>query len=108
MAISARTDWQLVEDLLTRLASSHDGLETYRIESYEPGYRIRIAGTTSSRWIDVEDIRGCWATFERLGEIGSADVLEPGRASRFMMALFRQVPGVAEVEDADGVPRLTL
>ena len=108
MAISTRTDWQLVEDLLTRLASSHDDFATYRIESYEPGYRIRIAGVASSRWIDVEDIRGCWTTFERLGEIRTADVLEPGRASRFMMALFRQVPGVAEVEGADGAPRLTL
>jgi hypothetical protein len=108
MAISARTDWQLVEDLLTQLASSHAGFAAYRIESYEPGYRIRIAGAASSRWIDIEDIRSCWTTFERLGEIGTADVLEPGRASRFMMALFRQVPGVAEVEDADGASRLTL
>jgi hypothetical protein len=107
MAIAPRTDWATVEALLARLASTHGSFagshsQAYRIESYAPGWRLRIEGATSSRWIDVEDIRDCWATFERLGEISKKDVLEPGRASTFMMALFGQLPGVTEVEGSQG------
>jgi hypothetical protein len=107
MAIVARTDWEMVEDLLARLASTHASFagpatRDYRIATYEPGRRLRIEGTAFSRWLDVEDIRGCWTTFERLGTIRKEDVLDPGRASTFIMALFRQLPGVTEVDGAGG------
>ena len=42
------------------------------------------------RWTHI---RECWETFERLGRIRRQDVLEPGRCSAFMVALFAQRPG---------------
>ena len=61
----------------------------------------RAAGSGSrpgidSTWIDIENIRGCWETLERLGRIKRSDVLEPGRRSAFMMALFEQVEGIGQ------------
>ncbi len=55
---------------------------------------MRLETGLDSVWVDIEDIRGCWETFERLGRICRRDVLEPGRRSAFMMALFQQVEGV--------------
>ena len=52
-----------------------------------------------SQWIDVDDVRCRWETFERLGKIDRNDVLDPGRASVFMLALFGQLPGVVEAPD---------
>jgi hypothetical protein len=49
----------------------------------------------------VDSIHECWETFERLGRIRRRDVLDPGRCSAFMIALFRQVPGVVEQPGAD-------
>jgi hypothetical protein len=49
-----------------------------------------------SHWVAVDDIRECWKTFERLGRIRRQDVLEPGRCSAFVMALFARVAGVVE------------
>jgi hypothetical protein len=98
------TGFELVERLLTRLARDGDSFASstsasYRVESYEPGWRLRIANVNSSRWIDVDDVRCCWETFERLGKIDREDVLEPGRASAFMLALFGQLPDVVEAPD---------
>jgi hypothetical protein len=53
------------------------------------------------RWLEIDTIRECWETFERLGRIRRRDVLEPGRCSAFMMALFSQVPGVEELAGED-------
>ena len=49
--------------------------------------------------------RGCWETLERLGRIKRSDVLEPGRCSAFMMALFQQVEGIAQEGRRRAVPR---
>jgi hypothetical protein len=59
---------------------------TTLIGGYESGRRV----------LAVESIRECWERFEELGRIGRSDLLEPGRCSGFMIALFRQVPGVTE------------
>ena len=106
MATTERTatDWPMVEELLAGLASSGDSFASgtstaYRVESYHPGWRLRITSVNSSRWIDVDDIRSCFETFEKKRTICKADVLEPGRASAFMLALFGQLPGTVEAED---------
>jgi hypothetical protein len=93
--------WQDVEQVLERLAATGGAIATAStpdgtISSYQPGRRLLVESTAGSRWIAVESIRECWATFERLGRIRRQDVLEPGRCSAFMIALFQQVPGVDE------------
>ena len=60
-----------------------------------------LQSSNGSRWLAVDSIRECWERFEELGRIRRSDVPEPGRCSGFMIALFRQVPGVAE-EDVRG------
>jgi hypothetical protein len=72
--------------------------ESNRISSYEPGRRLRLETGVDSVWVDVESIRGCWETLERLGRVCRRDVLEPGRRSAFMMALFQQVEGIIRRE----------
>ena len=53
---------------------------------------LSVVGLTSSISLVSE-------TFERLGKIRKEDVLEPGRASTFVMALFAQLPGTEEAAD---------
>ena len=101
---TTRTDWQMVEALLAELAVSGAPFasatsQAYRIESYAPGWRVRMASVSASRWIDIEDIQACWSTFERLQTISKDDLLEPGRASSFMFALFGQLSGTVESDD---------
>jgi hypothetical protein len=91
--------WQEVEALLTRLSASGTSFATAsfvsnRISRYEPGQRLLLENENGSRWVRVGDIQGCWETFERLGCIHRRDVLDPGRCSGFVMALFAQVDGV--------------
>jgi hypothetical protein len=93
--------WADVEELLERLAETGDPIPTplaptTRISTYERGSRVRLESDAGSNWLAADDIRGCWETFERLGKIRRQDVLDPGRCSAFMVALFRQVPGVTE------------
>ncbi|MGZ4357123.1 MAG: hypothetical protein ACXVRU_09970 [Gaiellaceae bacterium] len=93
--------WTDVEELLERLAETGEPIPTpvaptTRISTYERGSRVRLESDAGSNWLAVDDIRGCWETFERLGKIRRQDVLDPGRCSAFMVALFRQVPGVTE------------
>jgi hypothetical protein len=79
------------------------------IASYEPGRRLRLESgidRSDSTWIEIESVRGCWETLERLGRIRRQDVLEPGRRSAFMMALFEQVEGVGS--ESGGEPYLVL
>ena len=97
----ATPDWQSVEVLLARLAETRAVFPTATshsswISGYEPGRRLRLEADGRSSWIQVEHLRGCWETFERLGRIRRTDVLEPGRCSAFVMALFARVPGVGE------------
>jgi hypothetical protein len=98
--------WANVEDVIERLSESGVGLPTSigrhtQIASYHRGRRLMLDSGTGSRWIALDDVRECWRTFERLGSIRRQDVLEPGRCSAFMIALFAQVPGVVEEVDPD-------
>lgn len=91
--------WGDVEELLDRLAATHAAFPTVgarnaRIGAYDRGRRLALDSDTGSQWVAWESIRGCWETFERLGSIRRQDVLDPGRCSAFMLALFAQVPGV--------------
>jgi hypothetical protein len=93
--------WGDVEELLDRLAATHAAFPTVgarnaRIGSYDRGRRLALDSDAGSQWVAWENIRGCWETFERLGSIHRQDVLDPGRCSAFMIALFQRVPGVAE------------
>ncbi|HEY8774454.1 MAG TPA: hypothetical protein VIM05_07800 [Gaiellaceae bacterium] len=93
--------WIEVEALLAELAASQenfvtDNSDSNSISSYEPGRRLRLETGLDSVWVDIESIRGCWETLERLGRIKRSDVLEPGRRSAFMMALFQQVEGIRQ------------
>jgi hypothetical protein len=94
-------DWNAVELLLATLAETRAFFPTATsgsswISSYEPGRRLRLESDARSSWVQVEHLKGCWDTFERLGRIRRADVLEPGRCSAFVMALFARVPGVRD------------
>jgi hypothetical protein len=100
-----RPTWATVLDLLSELSSTKapitgPGGRVYRVERFERDWRVMVVGAGSSRWVDLEDIHGCWQTFERLGRIESEDVLDPGRCSTFMMAMFLQVPGIDETAGA--------
>jgi hypothetical protein len=98
--------WADVEHVLDRLAETGERLPSAHaagaaVVGYERGRRLMLDSGLRSRWVAVEDIRECWETFERLGRIRRQDVLEPGRCSAFMVALFAQVPGVVEQGGAD-------
>lgn len=98
--------WVDVEQLLDRLAASGASIPTAlapntRIAQYQHGSRIMLESDLGPKSVAVDSIRGCWETFERLGRIRREDVLEPGRCSAFMFALFRQLPGVAEQGDGE-------
>jgi hypothetical protein len=93
--------WDDVVEVIERLAVTGAVLPTSlglrnQIASYQRGRRLMLDSAAGSHWVAVDDIRECWKTFERLGRIGRQDVLEPGRRSAFMVALFAQVPGVVE------------
>ncbi len=102
--------WAEVEALLGKLAASGETFTTAIspanwISRYEPGRRIRLESEADSSWVDVENIRGCWETFERLGRIRRSDVLDPGRCSAFMMALFERNRGHRARGRRRAVPR---
>jgi hypothetical protein len=93
--------WTDVEELLAKLAESGETFTTAIsasswISRYERGRRIRLEYGADASWVDVESIRGCWETFERLGRIRRSDVLDPGRCSAFMMALFERAGGIRQ------------
>jgi hypothetical protein len=112
--VTERTEpsWHGVEGLLTRLAKTKSKFSTASatsnwISQYEPGRRLLVENHNGSRWVQIGDVRGCWETFERLGRIHRRDVLDPGRCSGLMMALFARVDGVV-AEDVDGAEFLIL
>jgi hypothetical protein len=93
--------WAEVERVLDRLARTGEPIETTPtsttvIGGYERGRRVLLQSGNNARWLATDSIQECWATFEHLGRIRRSDVLEPGRCSGFVFALFRQVPGVTE------------
>jgi hypothetical protein len=94
-------DWDAVEELIALLAKTHATFTSTLsdenwISAYEPGRRLMLEAGSRSSWVQVEHVRTCWETFERRGRICRRDVLEPGRHSAFMIALFAQLPGVRE------------
>ena len=93
--------WTDLEKVLDRLARAGSTIaitptSMTTIGGYESGRRVLLQSGGGSRWLAVDSIRECWERFEELGRIRRSDVLEPGRCSGFMIALFRQVPGVSE------------
>ena len=93
--------WESVEELVALLARTRSTFastmsDSNWISAYEPGRRLMLEAGTRSSWVQMEHVRACWETFEELGRISRRDVLEPGRHSAFMMALFSQVRGVRE------------
>jgi hypothetical protein len=93
--------WTEVEKVLDRLAGAGATItltptSTTTIGGYERGRRVLLQSSSGPRWLAVDSIRECWERFEELGRIRRSDVLDPGRCSGFMIALFRQVPGVTE------------
>jgi hypothetical protein len=103
--------WDDVHGLIADLCSSRASFASATsaensISQYEPDGRMMLQSDHGSRWVAVEDVRGCWETFERLGTVRRADLLEPGRCSAFMFALFAQLDGVET--DAADASRLVL
>ncbi len=96
--------WEDVESELRSLAANGDALAVgearSRVTGYDVGWRIRVENERGTSWVEIDDIKACWTTFEQQGRIRRRDVLEPGRCSAFMMALFARVPGVRR-EDLD-------
>jgi hypothetical protein len=97
--------WDDVERLIAKLVATRETFATATsaestISQYEPGVRLMVEGERGPRWIAVDDVRGCWGTLERMGTVSRADLLEPGRCSAFMFALFAQVDGVESRADA--------
>jgi len=93
--------WAEAEKVLDELARAGATIaitptSTTTIGGYERGRRVLLQSSNGPRWLAVDSIRECWERFEELGRICRSDVLEPGRCSGFMIALFRQVPGVTE------------
>ena len=103
--------WQDVDGLIARLCATHASFATdtsavNSIAQYEQGVRLMHESARGPRWVAVDDVRECWATFERLGSVKRKDLLDPGRCSAFMFALFAQVDGV--VRDPADPERLAL
>jgi hypothetical protein len=106
-----RPAWDDVHGLIAQLCATRANFTTATsaknsISQYEPGVRLMLESQRGSRWVAVDDVQGCWETFERLGTVSRADLLEPGRCSAFMFALFAQVEGVEA--DATDEARLAL
>jgi hypothetical protein len=104
MAARVRPAWEDVDALITRLVATRTMFPTRTSEQslvsqYDPETRLMVEAESGPRWVAVADVKECWSTFERLGRIGRADVLEPGRCSAFMIALFAQVDGVVREPD---------
>jgi len=99
VGVDSAPSWSDVEDLLARLSATGTSFTTVTseensISQYEPGGRLLLETGTGTRWVALGDVQTCWETFERLGNIRRSDLLEPGRCSAFMFALFAQVDGV--------------
>jgi hypothetical protein len=110
-APGTRPGWNHVHELITRLYATQANFATATsvensISQYEPDVRLMLQSQRGTRWVAVDDVRGCWQTFERLGNVSRGDLLEPGRCSAFMFALFAQVEGVES--DGGDEERLTI
>jgi len=105
-SLDRRPDWDDVHGLIEQLHTTRANFTTATsvensISQYEPGVRLMLESQRGTRWVAVDDVRGCWQTFERLGTVSRGDLLEPGRCSAFMFALFAQVEGVQSAAGDD-------
>ena len=103
--VSATPTWADVEKEIRRLAETGDRFDTAvaddnRLMSYEPDRRVALVNTRGTSFVEIASIRECWEKLETKGKIRRRDVLEPGRCSAFMMALFARISGV-QVEQRD-------
>lgn len=110
-AWGTRPGWSDVEGLIARLCATGTTFATATsaessISQYEPGVRLMLESKRGTSWVAIPDVQACWEIFERLGTVSRGDLLEPGRCSAFMFALFAQVDGVES--DAGDVGRLAL
>ena len=108
----SRATWTDVEAEIRRLAETRETFTTAlspenRICEYDPLRRLTLQNGRGSSFVDIDDIRACWKTFEERGAIRRQDVLEPGRCSAFVMALFARIPGVG-IEERRNEPWLVL
>ena len=97
-----RPTWEAVEGVLAELSSTQTSFSgfvgpTFRLERYHRDWRVWAVTERSARWVEIDDIRTCWETFERLGRIQCEDVLDPGRCSSLMMAIFERGPGIEQI-----------
>lgn len=105
--------WDDVVRLVHQLVETGESFSTHnsvknRITSYDPGFRFWLETDNSVGWVVEEYVRACWETFERLGRIVRADVLDPGRRAGLMIGLFRQLDGVEAETDENGETVLVL
>jgi hypothetical protein len=103
--------WEDVNGLIEQLCASRTSFATATsaensIAQYEPGVRLMHESPRGPRWVALDDVRACWEKLEQLGSVNRGDLLEPGRCSAFMFALFAQVEGVES--DAAEDARLSL
>jgi hypothetical protein len=103
--------WGAVERTLQDLAATNEWFPTAtgkpnRIVAFEPGQRVRVETETGTNWVPVAWIKIHWQTLAEKREITRDDLLNPGRRSAFMLALFRQVPGVTLVSGPPATLRL--
>ena len=101
LTCSGKPTWKTVEELLDLLGTTHAVFPTATsdfnwISSFERGRHLTFENGSRSTRLQIEYVKACWETFEKLGRVRRSDVLEPGRCSAFMMGLFAQVPGVEE------------
>ena len=99
MSVGERATWNDVDQELRTLADTGETFETElsvtnRVGTYEAGRRISLVNPRGTSFVEIESIRECWTKLEKQGSIRRQDVLEPGRCSAFMMALFGRVRGV--------------
>jgi hypothetical protein len=107
-----RSGWEGVEALLMHLASTRAVFPSATarsnwVSSYEPGRRLVVEADGRKSSVQVAHLKTCWQTFERLGRVRRRDVLEPGRCSALVMALFERVRGVQREGGEDGALVLT-
>jgi hypothetical protein len=95
-------DWTVVEGKIEELARTQAWFPTVtgrpnRITNYEADRRVLVQTSDAQNWVQVSWIKHHWQTLISRGEVSRDDVLYPGRRSAFMLALFRQIPGVSEI-----------
>jgi hypothetical protein len=110
-AVAEPPSWPAVQTLVERLADTGAVFATTTsptnwISSYEPGRRFMLQTDDRSSWVHIENLRACWEIFEQLGRITRKDVLEPGRCSAVVLALFGQIPGVVHEQGPPAALRL--